>query len=187
MSVKQPASLWVAPWLQLLFVRWAQISLTPKTTTTFVRNFIQDAKTPQRKMKDRQFGVICIVISCFAAGIVTVCAALLFSIYSPTGWRGKVRGLATMLAVRDAKSNYSKGLLGIYTLSIGQDDTERYTGTNIGRFQAWALGCHENYGMPNRSHLETYAEVYNRTARRLDAENDRIKLEAPDVDRDTVR
>jgi hypothetical protein len=111
-------------------------------------------------------------IACLVAGIgILGCAALAFKIYGPIGWRSKVRGLATMLAIKDAKSDYSKGVLKVYVLSIGQDDRSRYTGTNIGPFQAWTLGCHEEYGEPNRVHLETYAEVYNRTAKKFSEDN----------------
>lgn len=128
-----------------------------------------DASRPHQR-QNRHINSLCVGIGCLAVGTIICCAALLFSIYSPTGWRSKVRGLATLVAVREAKSDYAKGLLKIYILSVGQDDTSRYTGTNIGQFQAWTLGCHEDYGEPNRVHLETYAEVYNRTAKNL-AEN----------------
>ena len=137
-----------------------------------------DASTPQPK-QSRRIGVICIGIGCLAAGIIIGCAVLVFGIYGPTGWRSKVVGLATIMAVQEAKSDYSKGVLKVYNLSIGQDDTSRYTGTNIGRFQAWTLGCHESYGEPNRVHLETFAEVYNRTAKKLAAEDNQSNVDAP--------
>ena len=114
------------------------------------------------------------VIAALTVALVTSLGFLGRALWRNYWWEEETYGLAGMVAASQAMDDYRHGRLRLRVLQ-GENERQRYSGSNDGRFEIWIPQFNPSLGYPHRFSTEQQTQFYNRKMRYMHEHPDKFK------------